>query len=72
VLPGGTDTPANIVNAPGANPEVLAFVESLHALKRIAKPEEIARAVLWLAAEASSFVTGTACLIDGGVSINRT
>jgi NAD(P)-dependent dehydrogenase (short-subunit alcohol dehydrogenase family) len=72
VLPGATDTPANIANAPGAGPEVLAFVEGLHALKRMAKPEEIARAVLWLATEASSFVTGTACLIDGGVSISRT
>ena len=72
VLPGGTDTPANIANAPGAGPEVSAFVEGLHALKRMAKPEEIARAVLWLATDASSFVTGTACLVDGGVSISRT
>src|ERR687891_1687544 len=46
LLPGGTDTPASITNAPGAGPEVLAFVEGLHALKRIARPEEIARAAL--------------------------
>ncbi len=72
VLPGGTDTPANVANAPGAPPEVLTFVKALHALKRMAKPEEIARAVLWLAADASSFVTGTACLVDGGASISRT
>ena len=38
LLPGGTDTPASITNAPGAGPEVLAFVEGLHALKRMAKP----------------------------------
>jgi NAD(P)-dependent dehydrogenase (short-subunit alcohol dehydrogenase family) len=72
ILPGGTDTPASITNAPGAGPEVLAFVESLHALKRMARPEEIARSVLHLASDASSFMTGAAVLVDGGVSINRT
>ena len=71
ILPGGTDTPMSITNAPGATPEVLAFVEGLHALKRMAKPEEIARSVLYLASDAASFVTGTALLVDGGVSINR-
>src|SRR5690606_16862535 len=71
ILPGGTDTPASITNAPGATPEVLAFVESIHALKRMALPEEIARSVLHLASDASSFITGTALLVDGGVSINR-
>ena len=72
ILPGGTDTPASFTNAPGAGPEVLAFVEGLHALKRIARPEEIARSVLYLASDASSFVTGTAMLVDGGASICRT
>lgn len=72
VLPGGTDTPASITNAPDATPEVLAFVEGLHALKRMAAPEEIAHSVLHLASDASSFITGTAFLVDGGVSINRT
>ncbi|HTO32053.1 MAG TPA: SDR family oxidoreductase [Pararhizobium sp.] len=72
ILPGGTDTPMSFTNAPGAGPEVLAFVEGLHALKRMAKPEEIARSVLHLASDAASFTTGTAMLVDGGVSINRT
>ena len=72
ILPGGTDTPASITNAADATPEVLAFVEGLHALKRLARPEEIARSVLHLASDASSFITGTAMLIDGGVSITRT
>lgn len=72
LMPGGTDTPASITNAPDAGPEVLAFVEGLHALKRMAQPEEIARSALYLASDASSFTTGTALLADGGVSINRT
>jgi NAD(P)-dependent dehydrogenase (short-subunit alcohol dehydrogenase family) len=72
ILPGGTDTPASVTNAPGATAETLAFVEGLHALKRLARPEEIARSALHLASDASSFVTGSAFLVDGGVSINRT
>ena len=72
ILPGGTDTPSSVTNAPGSTPEVLAFVEALHAFKRMASPEEIARSVLHLASDASSFITGTAFLVDGGVSVNRT
>jgi NAD(P)-dependent dehydrogenase (short-subunit alcohol dehydrogenase family) len=70
LLPGGTDTP--LAEAWVSTPEALAFVEGLHALKRLARPEEIARSALYLASDASSFVTGTAMLVDGGVSINRT
>jgi NAD(P)-dependent dehydrogenase (short-subunit alcohol dehydrogenase family) len=72
ILPGGTDTPMSLTNAPGAGPEVQAFIDGLHALKRMASPDEIARSVLHLASDASSFITGTAFLVDGGVSINRT
>ncbi|MBB4183613.1 SDR family oxidoreductase [Sinorhizobium terangae] len=72
LLPGGTDTPSNHANLPGASPETRGFIESLHALKRLARPEEIAEAALYLASDAASFVTGAALLVDGGVSINRT
>lgn len=71
ILPGGTDTPSNPVNLPGATPETRSFLEGLHALKRLASPDEIARSVLYLASDASSFVTGAAILVDGGISITR-
>jgi NAD(P)-dependent dehydrogenase (short-subunit alcohol dehydrogenase family) len=35
-------------------------------LGRVGKPEEIARAVLYLASDAASFVTGAAVVVDGG------
>ena len=70
ILAGGTDTPMG--RAVANTPEIKAFVEGLHALKRIAAPEEIARSVLHLASDASSFMTGTAMSVDGGVAINRT
>lgn len=70
ILPGGTDTP--MARAMNGTPEAWAFVERLHALKRTATPEEQAKSVLYLASDASSFTTGTALLVDGGVSINRT
>lgn len=72
LLPGGVDTPSNAANLPGAAPEMRGFIESLHALKRLGKPEELAQAALFLASDASSFLTGTAVLADGGVSITRT
>ncbi|PSH61376.1 MULTISPECIES: SDR family oxidoreductase [Phyllobacterium] len=70
ILPGGTATA--MAEAWVDTPEKLAFVEGLHALKRRAAPEEIARSVLYLASDAASFTTGSAMLVDGGVSINRT
>ena len=70
LLPGGTDTPMG--RAVSNTPEALAFVQGLHALKRLATPREIAESALYLASDASSFTTGTAMLVDGGVSVTRT
>lgn len=70
LLPGGTDTPMG--RSVSNTPEARAFVEGLHALKRLAAPEEIARSALYLVSDLSSFVTGTAMLADGGVSIMKT
>lgn len=65
------DKPMNLANKPDSDPDLLLFVEGLHAFKRIAKPVEIAQSALYLASDSSSFVTGTALLIDGGVSVNK-
>lgn len=70
LLPGGTDTPMG--RAATNTPEARAFVEGLYVLKRLARPQEIARSALYLASDASSFTTGSSLLVDGGVSINRT
>ncbi|MGF1629033.1 MAG: SDR family oxidoreductase [Kiloniellaceae bacterium] len=70
ILPGGTDTPMGRVVIDSQ--EMRSFVENLHALKRMAAPEEIAQSILHLASDAASFITGSAFLVDGGVSICRT
>jgi len=67
---GGVNTPMGRSFAD--TPEAMDFVKGLHAMKRIAEPAEIAQSALYLASDASSFTTGTAMLVDGGVSINRT
>lgn len=70
VLPGAVDTA--MYRDMNDTAESQAFVRNLHALKRVATPAELARSVLYFASDDSSFVTGTASLIDGGVSITRT
>ncbi|WP_028998201.1 SDR family oxidoreductase [Azohydromonas australica] len=70
VLPGAVDT--DMYRSNNNTPESQAFVTQLHALKRVARPEELARSVLYLASDDAAFVTGTASLVDGGVSITRT
>ncbi len=66
LLPGGTDTPMG-----PSDPAAIERVQALHALKRLALPIEMAQAALYLASDASRFTTGTAMLVDGGVSIHR-
>ncbi|WP_419907831.1 SDR family oxidoreductase [Hoeflea sp.] len=69
LLPGGTDTQMGAVVAD--TPQARQHVAGMHALKRIAAPEEIARSVLHLASDASSFMTGAIISVDGGISITR-
>lgn len=70
ILPGAVDTA--MYREMNDTPEAQSFITNLHALKRVGIPEELARSVLYLASDDSSFVTGTASLVDGGVSITRT
>ncbi|MCI4644297.1 MAG: SDR family oxidoreductase [Hyphomonadaceae bacterium] len=64
LLPGGT-----LTEMAGDDAGYHEYVRSIHALKRMAQPEEIARAALFLLSDDASFVTGTAMLADGGNSI---
>jgi len=70
ILPGAVDTA--MYRDMNNTVEQQAFITNLHALKRVAMPDELARSVLYLASDDASFVTGTAMLVDGGVSITRT
>lgn len=69
VLPGAVDT--DMYQSVNDTAEKKQFISGLHALKRVATPEELARSVLFLASDEASFITGTASLVDGGVSITR-
>ena len=70
LLPGGTET--EMYREFAKTQAERDFITGLYPMKRLATPEEMARSALYLASDASSFTTGTALLVDGGVSITRT
>jgi len=49
--------------------DAMAFFDEMIPLHRHGKPEEIARSVLYLASDQSSFTTGAMLMVDGGMSI---
>ena len=51
-----------------ADPKVASTVAGAHPIGRIGEPDEVAAAVLWLSSDASSFVTGLAHTVDGGLT----
>ena len=51
----------------GDNKQFLETLKSMHPIGRIAEPEEIANAVVWLLSDKASFVLGHTLLIDGGM-----
>ncbi len=70
ICPGSVDTPLleNEMNDLGGVEVQLPKFASRHPMNRIASPEEIARAVAYLASDDASFVTGVALPVDGGRS----
>lgn len=46
--------------------EMQKALVNMHPVKRLGKPEEVAKSVLFLASDESSFITGTGLMVDGG------
>ncbi len=65
VSPGGVLT-ERVITRHGSAEAATANMSPAHPMGRIGTPEEIAEAVWFLSTEASSFVTGTDLLVDGG------
>jgi len=67
VCPGVTHTPMTdgIV---AERPRMAELYRSIEPMGRLAEPEEIAAAAVWLCSDAASFVTGHSLLVDGGLA----
>ena len=70
VAPGTIDTPMLERDLAGMNRDeaesFLRRVQEANALGRIGRPEEVAATIVFLASDASSYVTGTTIVTDGG------
>ena len=66
LCPGPVDTPllADLLSDPARRLRRLVHIP----MGRLGRPEEIARAALFLASDESSFVTGSALVVDGGIT----
>lgn len=72
VHPGAIRTPMynRYLNAGGATPEEIeAVMASAHPMGRVGEPDEVARAILFLSCEDSSFTSGTDLNVDGASAI---
>lgn len=70
LAPGSTTTPGwnGLASSDEQLQEMLALTKAGTPLGRLASPDEIARAALFLASDESSFVTGTELFADGGAA----
>ena len=68
VNPGMIETP--IVDGGLIDSEMLEEDKKHYPLKRYGKPEEVAYAVIYLLSDASSWITGSNIVIDGGYTLN--
>jgi NAD(P)-dependent dehydrogenase (short-subunit alcohol dehydrogenase family) len=69
VAPGCIDTPqlrADAARAGMTYEQNEALEGPLHLLNRFGRPEEVANAILFLASDEASFITGTCLMVDGG------
>jgi NAD(P)-dependent dehydrogenase (short-subunit alcohol dehydrogenase family) len=65
ICPGTARTPM-VERVVSETPELSEELVRLHPIGRIAEPEEIAEAALWLCTPRASFVAGSALVVDGG------
>jgi NAD(P)-dependent dehydrogenase (short-subunit alcohol dehydrogenase family) len=67
VVPGPVETPGLKGLAPSGQEQALLDAQASHVpMGRVGRPEEVAAAVLFLASDESSFMTGTELFVDGG------
>ena len=68
VSPGSTDTPglSDLLASGEAGQERFKMISSTVPLGRLGTPDEIAKAVVFLASDDSSYITGTELFVDGG------
>lgn len=69
VSPGMIETP--LINLDALTDEDKAVDADKYLLKRYGRPEEVARTTAFLLGDASSFITGTAIVVDGGYTVNH-
>ncbi|WP_342433449.1 SDR family oxidoreductase [Neobacillus sp. FSL H8-0543] len=67
IAPGIVETP--FTKRALENPEAVEWIMERVPLKRVAQPEDIANAALFLAQDESSYITGTTIFVDGGWTI---